>query len=151
MSACAHGEGPDDPGAEAIEALVADFLARRLPRHCWTHRAHLAVGLWMVHRHGEAGALARLRQQIRSHNEAVGIANDAGGGYHETLTRLWIHAIAVHHAAHPRASLADSFTLLLHSPLASPHWPQRHYSPERLFSDEARAAWLEPDRAPLVW
>lgn len=150
LSASVCGEPSDDPGAEAIEVLVADFLGRRLPRHRWTHRAHLAVGLWMVRRHGEAGALERLRQEIRSHNEAVGITNDAGSGYHETLTRLWIHAIAVHHAGHPRASLADSFALLLHSPLASPDWPQRHYSPERLFSPEARAAWLAPDRAPLI-
>lgn len=150
MSACASGERPEGSGAEAIEALVADFLARRLPRHRWTHHAHLAVGLWMVRRHGEAGALERLRQQIRAHNKAVGIDNTADSGYHETLTRLWVQAIAAHHAAHPRASLADSFTLLLHTPLASPHWPLRHYTPERLFSPEARASWLEPDRAPLA-
>jgi hypothetical protein len=25
----------------------------------------------------------------------------------------------------------------------------RYYSRERLFSDEARAAWVEPDRQPL--
>jgi hypothetical protein len=150
LSACASGERQDDPGAEAIEALVADFLARRLPRHRWTHHAHLAVGLWMVRRHGEAGALERLRQRIRAHNEAVGIANTADSGYHETLTRLWVHAIAAHHAAHPGASLVDSFALLLRTPLASPHWPLRHYTPERLFSPEARASWLEPDRAPLA-
>jgi len=67
----------------------------------------------------------------RAHNEAVGIANDALGGYHETLTRLWIHAIALHHAAHSRASLADSFALLLHSPLAGSHPTALPWSGER--------------------
>jgi hypothetical protein len=27
--------------------------------------------------------------------------------------------------------------------------PLRHYSPHRLFSAEARRAWIEPDLAPL--
>ena len=29
--------------------------------------------------------------------------------------------------------------------------PLRHWSPERLDSDEARRAWVEPDLAPLPW
>jgi hypothetical protein len=143
--------GPQQDLSEAeIEALVADFLALRLPRSRWTHPAHLAVGLWSVRRHGEAEALGQLRRCIRAHNEAVGIVNDDAGGYHETLTRLWLRAIAAHHAAHGALSLADSLAALLRSPLAAPQWPLRHYSPERLFCAQARAGWVEPDRAALA-
>lgn len=139
-----------DFGEAEIEALVADFLALRLPRSCWTHPAHLCVGLWSVRRHGEAEALCQLRRCIRAHNEAVGIVNAAASGYHETLTCLWLRAIAFHHAAHAELGLANSLAALLRSPLASPEWPLRHYSPERLFCAEARAGWLEPDRAALT-
>ncbi|MCS5699524.1 class I SAM-dependent methyltransferase [Cyanobium sp. FGCU-52] len=134
---------------EAIEALAADVLALRLPRERWTHQAHLAVGLWHLRRHGESQALELLRTRIRAHNVSAGIVNDVDHGYHETLTCFWLRLLAVHEAAHPQATLAGSLALLLRSPLASADAPLRHYKPERLFSRQARAGWLEPDRAPL--
>lgn len=134
---------------EAIAALAADFLAQRLPRERWTHQTHLAVGLWHLRRHGRPEALALLRSRIRAHNAAAGIGNDADNGYHETLTRFWLRALAAHEAAHPQATTAGSLALLLRSPLASVDAPLRHYTPERLYSREARAGWLEPDLAPL--
>jgi hypothetical protein len=86
---------------------------------------------------GRTSAHGELRQRIRAHNGVVGKDNTAASGYHETLTRLWLHAIASHHAAHGEL------------PLASPAWPLRHDSRERLFSAQARAGWLEPDLAPF--
>ena len=42
-----------------------------------------------------------------------------------------------------------SDVLLAHPALADKELPLQYYSRERLFSDEARVAWVEPDRQPL--
>lgn len=39
--------------------------------------------------------------------------------------------------------------LLLNSPLGNSKWLLEHWSRERLFSVEARRAWLPPDLKPL--
>ncbi len=68
--------------------------------------------------------------------------------YHETLTRAWI--LAVHHFMHrtPEASSADDFIdrnpMLLDSKIML-----THYSAGLLFSDAARAEFVEPDLDPI--
>ncbi len=68
--------------------------------------------------------------------------------YHETLTRAWI--LAVHHFMRrsPEASSADDFIdrnpMLLDSKIML-----THYSAGLLFSDAARAGFVEPDLDPI--
>ncbi len=68
--------------------------------------------------------------------------------YHETLTRAWI--LAVHHFMHrtPEATSADDFIdrnpMLLDSKIML-----THYSAGLLFSDAARAEFVEPDLDPI--
>ncbi len=146
---------PQEPFAEAaaIEELVSTFLAGRLPRARWTHRAHLVVGLWHRRHHPSARALQLLRRRIRAHNTAVGTPNSPVSGYHETLTRFFLQAIAAFDTAAIATAggelpLPEAAAALLASPLADPAYPLRFYSAERLFSAEARRAWLPPDRSP---
>ncbi len=131
--------------ADAYDGFIAEFAAARLPRARWTHPAHLAVGLWYLERLGFEEALAAVRGAIRRHNESVGTANTDDSGYHETLTRLYLTAIAAHRRRQPDLPLHDSLRLLLASPLADSQWPLRYYSRARLFSSAARRAWVEPD------
>jgi hypothetical protein len=131
--------------AQDIEALIRDFEARILPKACWTHQAHLVVGLWYLTHHSPDDALAIVRQRIRAYNEAAGTANTDSSGYHETLTRLFLSGIAAHLSTHSNESLPTSVALLLQSPLVHKDWPLSFYSPERLFSVAARHEWLEPD------
>jgi hypothetical protein len=135
---------------EDIEAFIHDFEACRLPKDRWTHHGHLLAGLWYLWHYPPDEALALVRRRIRAHNESVGTANTDSGGYHETLTALFLHGIAWHRAAHPEATLAESLTLLLQSPLSSSQWPLTFYSKELLFSVAARRAWMEPDLTPLA-
>jgi hypothetical protein len=128
-----------------IEAFVAEFESGRLPKARWTHEAHLLVALWYLAQHDEAAALPVVRQRIRAYNDAVGTVNSDHGGYHESLTRLYLRGIAAHRAAQPPASLAAAFTDLLRTPIARRDWPLTYYSKERLFSVEARRSWVEPD------
>lgn len=141
--------GPDLPhDAAGIAAFIEDFEARRLPKSRWTHQAHLLVGLWYLSRYEPAEALAIVRERIRAHNESVGTANTDDSGYHETITRLYLTAIAAHRARNGGASFEASLRQLLASPLADSKWPLSYYSRERLFSVAARRGWVEPDRGP---
>ena len=134
--------------AQDIEAFVRDFEALRLPKSRWTHHAHLVVGLWYLTRYSPDDALSIVRHRIRAYNEAVGTANTDSGGYHETLTRLFLRGISGHISVHGGDPLPRSLALLLQSPLAHKDWPLSFYSRERLFSVDARNGWVEPDLTP---
>jgi hypothetical protein len=68
--------------------------------------------------------------------------------YHETLTRSWL--LAVNHFMHrtPEASSADDF-IERNSILLDAKIMLTHYSAGRLFSDEARSDFVEPDLDPI--
>jgi hypothetical protein len=129
----------------AVEAFIALFEARRLPREHWTHQAHLVAGFWYAQRLGMPGALDEIRVRIRAHNESVGTPNSDDDGYHETITRLYMLAISDHVERHRQVPFTESLQALLSSPVAGRHWPFGYYSRERLLSVAARRAWLAPD------
>src|SRR6185503_699279 len=137
------------PTSDELDDLVARFRARTLPKHEWTHLAHLAVGLWHVHEHGPQRALELLRSGITRLNEAHGTVNDDAGGYHETVTRAYVRLLAHFLGGHPGLSVSQCAQALLASPLAGKSALLRYYSKERLMSVAARKGWLEPDLEPL--
>ena len=133
-------------------AAVASFIERfergEVTKAEWTHQAHLVAGYWYVTKLGAEQAIAEMRRRIRFHNESVGTANTDSGGYHESITRLYVHGIAALRARQAAASFEDGLSALLASPMTSSSWPLQHYSRERLFSVEARRGWVEPDLLP---
>jgi hypothetical protein len=86
-----------------------------------------------------------MRARIRRHNEGVGTANTETSGYHETITCLYLAAIAEHIESHQELGFSDSLQTLLESELADSRWPLQFYSRERLFSSQARQSWIEPE------
>ncbi len=133
-----------------IEDLARQFLARTLPKPAWTHQAHLRVGAWHVDRFGAAQALPRLRDGIRRLNDAHGTANTPTGGYHETVTAAYVALIAAFLAAADATLPLDAkIDQMLASPLADRAALLRFWSKDRLMSPDARAAWVDPDLAPL--
>jgi len=130
-------------------AEVASFIERfergKVTKAEWTHQAHLVAGYWYVTRLGPEQAIEEMRARIRFHNESVGTANTDSSGYHESITRLYVHGIAAFRAQQPAANLESGLNALLASPMNSSSWPLQYYSRERLFSVEARRGWLEPD------
>lgn len=123
--------------------LLDDFERRRLPKTRWTHEAHLVVCRLVLDRLGPDEALTHLRHAIRSYNEATGTPNTDTGGYHETLTRYYVRAVAV-------AGNCPLDDLVAH-PACSRTAPLVHWSRARLFSTEARRAWVAPDLAAIPW
>jgi hypothetical protein len=131
------------------DRIVREFIARTLPKSEWTHEAHLRVGLWHALRYADAAALELLRGRISAYNEATGVANTAQSGYHETITRFYVHVIRVFVRSVNPVSPIDEMAHALIEQWGDKNLPLRHYSPHRLFSAEARRAWVEPDLAPL--
>jgi hypothetical protein len=132
-----------------IRRIGCGLLDRSLPRADWTHEAHLAACLWIVSERPEIDPDRNLRGIISGYNAAVGGVNDDTQGYHETITRCFVHAVRLHLAATDEDALVERVNALLTSPFGQRDWPLAFYSRDRLFSVAARREFVEPDRAPL--
>ena len=124
------------------------LLARTLPRDAWTHEAHLAATIYLLARRPDIDLNTELPGIIRRYNESVGGVNSDAEGYHETITRAFLHGarlfLAEADLAEPLHDLVNQF---IHSPMGRRDWPLRFYSRERLFSVEARRNFMAPDLA----
>jgi len=126
------------------------LLARDLPRAEWTHEAHLAATAYLLLRHPEIDVDAELPGLIRRYNESVGGVNSATEGYHETITRTFLHGVRLFLVeADTSEPLHDLVNDLLLSPMGRRDWPFRFYSRDRLFSVDARRDFVPPDLAAL--
>ena len=134
--------------SEEVERLVAGFVDCSLPREAWTHDAHLAVAVWHLRRHGAAETLNLVRARIQRFNVAKGGQNTPSSGYHETLTRFYLWAVARSlEGMPPEADLIEQVNHVIRE--CDRELPRRYYSEERLMSAEARKGWVPPDRQPM--
>ena len=94
-------------------------------------------------RAGPESAVAFARSGIRRLARKAGIP----GKYHDTITVAWARIVADLAHRDPREDF-ESF-LEAHPQLRRRDLLDEHYTRHRLFSDEGRAGFLEPDRLPL--
>ena len=135
---------------EEIDELGKAWLECRLAREAWTHEAHLAATTWLLLCRPEIDADAELGPIIRRFNASVGGVNDDTQGYHETVTRVFLHGVRLFLAEADRSRpLHRLVNGLLRSPMGGRDWPLRFYSRDLLFSVKARRGWVPPDLAPL--
>lgn len=132
-----------------IRRIGEGLLDRSLPRPDWTHEAHLAACLWIVSDRPDIDPDSDLRAIISGYNESVGGVNDDTQGYHETITRCFIHAVRLYLAETEERALVARVNNLLMSPYGNRDWPLAYYSRAQLFSVAARRDFVEPDLAPL--
>ena len=133
-----------------VEYVGEGLLARDLPRAEWTHEAHLAATTYLLLRHPEIDLDVELPDIIRGFNESVGGVNSDTEGYHETITRVFLHGVRLFLAEADRSEPVHALVNeLLLSPMGRREWPFRFYSRERLFSVEARRQFVPPDVAAL--
>jgi hypothetical protein len=91
-----------------------------------------------------------LPEIIRAYNESVGGVNSDTEGYHETITRVFLHGVRLFLSeVDTRGSLHELVNELLLSPMGRREWPLRFYSKERLLSVEARRNFIPPDLAAV--
>ena len=137
-------------GDDAIVRIGEGLLARDLPRADWTHEAHLAATTYLLTRRPDVNLDRELRSIISGYNESVGGVNDDTQGYHETITRVFLHGVRLFLTeADPDEPLHELVNELLLSPMGRRDWPLRFYSAERLFSVEARHKFVTPDLTAL--
>ena len=142
------------PRLFASDADVAHIgegmLARSLPREEWTHEAHLAATTYLLLRHPEINLDEELPGLIRRYNESVGGVNDDTQGYHDTITRVFLHGVRLFLSEVDSAEAPyELVNELLLSPMGRRDWPLRFYSREHLLSVAARRAFVRPDVAAL--
>jgi len=142
------------PRLFASDADVAHIgegmLARTLPREEWTHEAHLAATTYLLLRHPEINLDEELPGLIRRYNESVGGVNDDTQGYHDTITRVFLHGVRLFLSEVDSAEAPyELVNELLLSPMGRRDWPLRFYSREHLLSVAARRAFVQPDVAAL--
>ena len=134
----------------AVARVGEGLLACTLPRDEWTHEAHLAATTYLLVEHPEIDLDTALPSLIRAYNESVGGVNDDTQGYHDTITRAYLHGVrSFLCTADGQAPIHHCVNDLLCSPIGRRDWPLRYWTKQRLFSVEARRGWVEPDRAPL--
>jgi hypothetical protein len=128
------------PMRERDEDILRSILSGR---GGFGHREHLELA-WNyldVYEPDEAHDVmaSAIRQLARLHG--------APDKYHETITRCWVHLVAVHRAS----SEAQSFDRFIgeNGGLLDSRLLARHYSPELISSPGARASWTEPDLREL--
>ena len=129
----------------ADQAFLADFESGRLPKEAFDHRAHVRLAYLYLVRHGFDDAMQRMRAGLQAFIRHHGIPP---AKYHETLTKSWL--MAVHHfmARSSVAASADEF-IAANPRLLDSKIMLTHYQAATLFSDSARAAFLEPDLEPI--
>lgn len=131
--------------SEVDEDFLSRFEAGIIPPAEFNHRAHLRLAYVYLAMHDTDTAHQMMRRSLLSFLEHHGIAVSK---YHETMTRAWIMAVRHFMEKTPQAESADAFIELNPQTLDSKIM-MTHYSAEVLFSDEARAEFLEPDLDPI--
>lgn len=115
------------------------------PAEIFNHRAHIRLAYVYLSEHATDTAYHAMRNTLLNFLECHGIERSK---YHETITRAWIMAVRHFMENTPdsesSASFIDKNPILLDTKIML-----THYSAEVLFSDEARATFLEPDLDPI--
>lgn len=106
-------------------AFIRTFESGQIAPHDFRHADHLRLALaYLVDSGSIEEATTRMAAGLRAFARAAGKEEK----YHHTLTVAWVRLVA---------RLLDQ------------QLPLAYYTRDRLFSDEARERWVEPDRQPL--
>ncbi len=119
---------------ERCDFALADF----------THARHLTVACWYLSALSREDALERMRRGLQTF-----IAHHGKQGYHKTITRFWMELLANYLDQCPQS---ETLTNKLNDALqqfASKDVLFSYYSRDRVMSDAARTAWIEPDLRPI--
>jgi hypothetical protein len=133
-----------------IAHLGEGLTACSLERAEWTHEAHLGATTYLLLKRPDIDVDRDLPGLIRRFNESVGGVNSDSEGYHETITRAFLHGVRLFLSEADRAEpLHELVNELLLSPMGRRDWPLRFWSKDRLMSAEARRGYVPPDLAAL--
>jgi hypothetical protein len=128
-----------------INEVIRTFEDATVSRDAWKHAEHLTVALHYVTHHDIETATERMRTGIFNLLGAFGVDLTKEMPYHETMTVFWMRTIAEFNASTNGDSLLDKTNEMIET--YDKDYPLRFYTRELLFSDEARARFLDGDIA----
>ncbi len=126
-----------------ILAVVRDFENGTISRADWRHPEHLTVALYYVFHHDYETALVKMRDGILNLLQAFAVDFSKKMPYHETLTVFWLRTVENYAKSRRAESLVNIGNELVSR--FDKDYPLKFYSREFLFSDQARANYLEGD------
>ncbi|HYJ89801.1 MAG TPA: hypothetical protein VEV84_00705 [Pyrinomonadaceae bacterium] len=124
--------------------LVRAFEAATVSREEWKHAEHLIVALYYVSHYDVETAIEKMRSGILNlldNGFKVDLTKEMP--YHETITVFWIRAVAEFHASSNGKPIGEKIAEMVER--FNKDYLLSFYSRERLFSDEARARFIESD------
>lgn len=123
----------------ADEQFLAAFEAGKIANQDFHHRDHLRLAWIQIRRLGVERAAQAVSGAIRQFAAGHGHADR----YHETMTRFWVRVVGMGINRHPTLAFEDLLAAEPH--MLDKNLPFRHWSRERMGSDEAKRQWTEPD------
>lgn len=129
-------------------AFLEAFEACRVAPADFNHREHVRLAYACLCEEGSpAAAHARVRAALLAFIRHNGVPETK---YHETITEAWVLAVDYFMRKAAPATF-DSFDAFIASDarLLDSSIMLTHYSKETLFSDKARAGFVEPDLDPI--
>jgi hypothetical protein len=122
-----------------------EFEACKFPPAEFGHRAHVRLAYVYLTEHDTDAAHQLMQNVLLNFLRYHGIEVSK---YHETMTRAWI--MAVRHFMEISPDSESSETFIDNNPkMLDSKLMMTHYSAELLFSDEARARFVEPNLSPI--
>ena len=126
--------------------LVRSFEDATISRDEWKHAEHLVVALYYLSQYDLETAHVKMREGIlRLLVKGFGVDLEKEMPYHETITRFWMRLVSRYNESKNGASLLDKANEVAFK------WDKDHplkfYTRELLFSDKARARFVEADIA----
>lgn len=122
-----------ETGVEIVDGIVS-------ARGGFGHREHLELAWTCLARHHD---VEQANQAVAAAVRHVARRHGMPDRYHETLTRAWVHVVALHRSL----EAGDTFDAFIaaHPRLLERDLLSRHYSRPLLDSETARIRWTEPD------
>lgn len=127
-----------------ILALVESFENGTISESDWRHAEHLVVALYYLWHDDFETAYGKMRDGIFNLLKSFGVdLTKEMEGYHETLTVFWMRTVAEFRNSKNGAPIVEICNELVEK--FDKDYPLRFYSRELLFSNEARANFVEAD------
>lgn len=138
-------EGEHREADEVVE-VVRKFESCEFADSEFTHGAHLTVALLYVSSLTEDEATERMRVGLFRFLDHLGADRQK---YNETITRFWIRLVREFLESRKTERTLEDVAKQLLEKHGDSSAIFKHYSKERLMSDEARRRFVEPDLKPF--
>jgi len=126
-----------------IKSLVESFENGTISEKDWRHAEHLVTALFYLSTHDFETALTKMRGGIFNLLKSFGVDLTKENPYHETLTVFWMRTVDDFRKSKNGASMTEICNELTTN--FDKDYPLKFYSRAFLFSEKARAEFVEAD------